>query len=671
MNTILKYYLRVIFFIFPIAFIPIVLDGFGFGKNMVLGALAFVGLILWTIKLLTEKEKIIKTNKLFWLFLVFVIWSTISFFRLSPGVKAVSLMNPMGFGTIVSFFVLFFVWTQVYEKEESKKQFLFLTVSGLLSGLVSLLVFLIPANKLPLNIPKTNSLISITSGWSLVGSIWAEVTLFLFLIFGWAKQLLKKVKEKADVQSYLIEAIATIFFSLLFLLDIYRIIKTGWMFLDFKSAWVIAVEVFKNKPLFGIGIGNFVEAFNLYRPASFNLTANWSGIFSSSSMGILQIWTELGIVGLGLVIYLIAMVKKMKKSSSFGKLILFLAVSLLLPLNLVSVFLLIWILSEGVVESKESKLILKVGEGDFNVMPYVVAVIVLAGAGFGGYLGARMLLGDFYMRKSLVEASKNNGTKTYELQIKAIGFNPNLASYRTTYAQVNLSLAQALLNDKEISDENKEKASTLVQQAVREAKAAVQLDQKNPQYWYNLGGVYKTLVGLVDSAADWSYQAYQQAVALDPVNPTYYLDMGGLLYAGGAYENAARAFEESVTAKNNYANAWYNWAYASKQQNKLAAAVTYLEKALTLVPKDNESYEAATKELETWKAEYEKLSAEQKAAEEAAKKEADAKAGTNKSEQTQGSVPPTQDTSSQQLTAPETTNNTGAEEKLETPVSGL
>ena len=74
--------------------------------------------------------------------------------------------------------------------------------------------------------------------------------------------------------------------------------------------------------------------------------------------------------------------------------------------------------------------------------------------------------------------------------------------------------------------------------------------------------------------------------------------MGGLLYAAGNYEQAERAFEQAVTNKTDFANAWYNWAYAAKQQNKLGAAVSRLEKALTLVPADSTDYGTASKELE-------------------------------------------------------------------------
>lgn len=610
MNKVFNFYVRLIFLLFPIAFLPMLTDGFGLGKNLVLGVLAFVGLILWGVKSVVTKEKVIRTNKLFWLFLVFVIWTAVTFFRLGSGARAVSLMMPMGMGTAISMLVLFFVLLQVNDKEETKKQFLFLTISGVLVGLVSLVVFLIPTKSLPLSLPKTNPLISITAGWSLAGSVLAEAVLFLFLILGWLKKLIKKIKGKTEVTGYLVEAVATAFFLLLLLLDVYKIIKLGWMNLDLNSSWVIAVEVLKRYPIFGIGVGNFLEAFNLYRPVSFNSTAYWSSTFSVSSMGILQVWTELGLVGLALMVYFLAMVLKLrKKSIKFFQLGLFLAVLLFLPLNIVTAFLVVWLLSENFSGAEEAKLVLNVGERNVNIMPYIVMVIVLGISGFCGFLMVKMFLGDFYMMKSLRAAAKNDGTSTYQLQIKAIGFSPNVAGYRKVYSQTNLSLAETILNQTTVSDEDKEKASTLVQQAVREAKAAVTLNQKNPDFWYNLAGIYKSLVGLVDNAAVWSYQAYQQTVLLDTVSPTYYLDMGGLLYAAGEYDQAERAFEQAVTDKSDYANAWYNWAYAAKQQNKLNAAVTRLEEALKLVPADSEDYQTALKELDSWKEELAKETA--------------------------------------------------------------
>jgi tetratricopeptide (TPR) repeat protein len=235
-----------------------------------------------------------------------------------------------------------------------------------------------------------------------------------------------------------------------------------------------------------------------------------------------------------------------------------------------------------------------------------------------------MVLGDFYLRNSLVAAAKNDGGNTYNLQIKAIANNPFSAEYRRIYSQTNLALAETMLSNKEITDDDKEKASVLIQQSVREAKAAIALNQADPDKWLNLAAIYKSLIGVVDGAADWSYQAYSQAVALNPTDPTSGLDLGGLLYAAGQYEEADRMFEQVVTNKNDYANGWYNWAYSAKKLNKLANAVDRLSQALTLVPATSGDYEQASTELATWKKEYDeavkKYNEQVKAAEEEAKK---------------------------------------------------
>jgi len=201
------------------------------------------------------------------------------------------------------------------------------------------------------------------------------------------------------------------------------------------------------------------------------------------------------------------------------------------------------------------------------------------------------------------------------------------------YSQVNLSLAQTLLSQSDVSDGDKEKASTLIQQAVREAKAAVTLNQKNAEYWYNLAGIYKSLVGVVSDSdvISWSYQSYQQTMVLNPVNPIYSLDMGGLLYAAGDFEQADRAFEETVKNKSDFANAWYNWANSAKKLNKIDVAVARLEQTLKLVAADSGDYETAAKELEVWKKELEEAIKKQQ---ELLKQQSDAQAAAAKQPET-------------------------------------
>jgi Tfp pilus assembly protein PilF len=166
-----------------------------------------------------------------------------------------------------------------------------------------------------------------------------------------------------------------------------------------------------------------------------------------------------------------------------------------------------------------------------------------------------------------------------------------------------MALAKTILSAKTVSDDDKQKASVLIQQAVREGKAAISLDPNNPNYWLNLASIYRDLIGVVDGSADWSFQAYQQATYLEPANAVTKLEMGGLLYAAGRYDEADRVFEQVVTEKADYANGWYNWAYSAKMSNKLPDAVTRLTQALALVSADSGDYDKASKELTAWQKE--------------------------------------------------------------------
>ena len=609
MDKVLKIYSRIVLMFLPFFFLPFIYDGFGLGKSSFLLLSGVIGLVLWVILLLSEKKVEVKYSKWFlWITILFV-WALISFWKMSAGGQARSLASGLGIGTLAGLFLWSFLWLQIRSEKEAKKQMTVLTFSGLIVGLVSLVVFMIPASRLPMLFPKNNPLISISASWTVVGSLLGEVVLFLFLFMFWVRKLMAKVKGKAEFGAYFKELLSTAFFALMLFLGIYRLIKVGWVYLDLNSAWVIAVEALKNSPIFGVGLGNFVEAFSRFRPVSFNLTPMWSNTFGVSSLGILNIWTELGSVGLLIVGLMTNMVWRSRKDVAFKQMLCLGLLALILPPTFIVFVMLFWVASSSFGEVKKAKLILNVGEKGFNIMPYLASILLLGIFGFAGYKMTRVVMADYYWRQSLVATSKNDGSGAYNNQIKAIATNPNLADYRAVYAQTNLALAQNFLNveeGQEVSDENKEKASTLIQQSVREAQAAVSLDQKISAYWTNLGSVYRSLVGVVDGTLDWSVQSYQQAAVVDPVNPGIYMELGSMMYGAEAYDSAERYFEEAVTNKQDYANAWYNWAYAAKQQDKLQLAVNRMEQALALVPADSEDYTSAKEEFDKWVEEYNK-----------------------------------------------------------------
>lgn len=601
MKDITRMYTRLFIFLMPIIFLPVVVDTFGFGKNVLIIIMALIGVVIWLIDYLINKKTEIKVSRLLGLMAILTVWAWIGWFRMSAGVKMRSLTDLTGVGVITAELVWLFLWLQVSSAEERKKQLNWLTASGILVAVVSIIIFLIPSAKLPIVLTKNNPIISLTASWSLTGSILAEILLMLVLVLEWGKKLLAIAKQNG---SYILEAIITSFLSLVLFLDIFKLFKNGLVGLDFSTAWVIAVETFKRFPfmaIFGIGAGNFVEAFNSFRPMSYNLTANWANVFLHSNNGILNLWTELGVVGLVLVVMSLNGLRKIKKDFDFVILLIVVLAGLFMPVSMMGMMLLAWVASEY--GKKEIDFNLKIGTNGKNVLPIIMSVVLTLSVVFSGYWLYRIVLADIYMRQSVLTAAKNDGGSTYNTQIKAIALNQNVAEYRRMYSQTNVALASALLANKEITEEDKQKASTLIQQSIREAKAAIALDENNPVYWSNLASLYRQLVGVVDGAADWSFQSYQQAVKIESANPISKLELGGLLFAAKRFDEADRMFEEVINTKPDFANAWYNWAYSAKELKKLDYAVQRLTRAVALVPTTSGDYDKASIELETWQKE--------------------------------------------------------------------
>jgi len=607
---ILKTYLQVCLVLLPLSFLPIIIDAFGLGKNWLMLMMSLLGLIFWAVGvMITSKEDKVRVSRGWWWLLGLTIWATIFWFFGEAGLKMRSLLGVPGLGMMWSLCIWTFLWLQVSEKRSENEE-KWLTGAGLLVAATSLVVFLLPTAKLPISWPKENPLINITQGWTLVGSLLGEMWLLLILVILWMKKLVQKIKER---EGYILQLVMTAFLVLVLFLDVFKMVKAGWNYLDINSSWAIATESLKYRPLQGVGIGNYLQAFNWWRPTTFNNSKNWLGVFNWGANTGMQLWTELGLIGLVMgILAVLAFSKDQKNQRGKWMVIILVILMALTPINFVALWLLMWLVTKNI-NAKEMRIVLKVGDEGKNAGPFVLVALVIALTIFSGYWGIRVLMGEIYLRNSLVAAAKNDGNETYNLQIKAIGLNPNSAEYRQVYSQTNMALAGAILAKTELTDTDKEQASTLIQQAVREGKAAVALDSKNPIYWSNLATIYRQLVGTIEGAADWSFQAYSQAIALDPTNPNLKLDFGGLLYAAGMYEDASRIFEQVVTLKPDLANGWYNLAYAEKQLNKLGLAVNHLNQAVSLVPVDSGDYDKASKELADWKEEYEALMKQQQA----------------------------------------------------------
>lgn len=344
----------------------------------------------------------------------------------------------------------------------------------------------------------------------------------------------------------------------------------------FAETWAVAVETIKASPVLGIGPGNYLTAFNRFRPATYNNTKLWPLRFTTGADWPLSILTETGLLGLAGFVFILSLLAKHLKSFKWGEsledtlnisaLTLGVVIILVFPINstfTIAFFILLALaspLSPLKVNFSAS------GDSVSKLPAYLIASPLIIGAVALTYFSGRALAAEAKFKQGLEALNKNNGTATYELLRASISQNPYVDRYHATYAQVNMAIARSLAQKENLTDTDKGVISQLIQQAIREGKATVTLNPQRAGNWEVLGRTYQAIMPFAQGADNFTIQTFAQAVALDPINPNLRIALGGVYYALGRYDEAIRAFELATVAKPDLANAHYNLAGALREK---------------------------------------------------------------------------------------------------------
>jgi len=379
--------------------------------------------------------------------------------------------------------------------------------------------------------------------------------------------------------------------------------ETTPMLLPYSAGYAITVEILKDikTALLGVGVDNYISAFTRFKPVEINLTNAWNVRFLASSSEILSVVTTMGILGLLGIIFMSIKVLRVTSASSASNLqkemgvalALILGVMLLLPVGIETWFLLFLVLGVWAGESGENR--------RFGYREPLVGLLLMAiPAGLlmaGIWAGGRVIKGELAYVKAGKAFAANDGAGVYNNQIEAVKANPYKTNYRVAYSQTNIILAKNLISKENATEEEKQMASQLVQQAIREAKTAASLNPDNVGVWENLAYIYVQLINLAEGADQFAIQSYQQALTRDRMNPMLWLDYGGLLYSLGKFDDAEPAFRQAVGLKGDLANARYNLAKIYEQQQKYAKAAAEMAVVVSLVEPGSADAAKAQSEL--------------------------------------------------------------------------
>ena len=408
---------------------------------------------------------------------------------------------------------------------------------------------------------------------------------------------------------------------------------TSPKFAPFSVSWGIAVDTLKASPILGAGPANYLTAFNIYRPLSYNQSELWAIKFTQARDVYLTTLTEVGFLGIAAFILLILAVYRVAKSEikenrlvgwgvgSNMKLVSLVLILLAFTFFAATPSLILLLFILLVLNSKTNNVKVNLSttqEGSTTkaqaatrIPAILVAIPVLALVIAFAYFGTRMVSAEYSFGKSLTALSNNDGGGSYDMMVKAINTNPTVDRYHASFSQLNFALAnsvaqsaQAAQGDEEgaepaqITEEQRNTIAQLVQQSIEEAKATVALNLPRSGNWKLLADTYRAIIPFAEGADQFAIDSYNQAIALDPVNPNLRLDLGGVFYSLGNYEAAIEAFRLAVIAKPDLANAHYNLAVAYRENGDYALAAEQMAITLSLIDRNSQDFEVARQVLE-------------------------------------------------------------------------
>jgi tetratricopeptide (TPR) repeat protein len=569
-----------------ILYIGVAVFGVFVSKEILLVVVASLVILIWVIKMVMKGSIAFAIGRFDFAVLMVALAYLVSALTKTPNKMEAFLIPGVATFVIVSA-VSYFLINQ-FGKNTKNGVSLALVSSGLLVSLSLLLTEL----KLFEKIPQLPAFIKDPSFNPLGGVVPAVIYLLPILVLG----ISVVVKEK-DLTKKVFWGVAASVITMSLVVLIGSALPghaQSPKFPSVQTSWEVTVEALKKSPLFGMGAGNYLTAFNQFRPVTYNQTDLWAVRFTTASNFYLTLITETGFLGLFALIMLVLAIYKYFASElkpSFEKLsvLTFLVLLGLFPASPLLVFPFFVLLS--LFSSSEEHLI------SFRFPPILVGLVILAGVGAADFFGAKAVLAESKFKNSLVALNQNDAKKTLDSLNSAIKLDPKVDRYHATLAQVDMALASAIASKKDITDSDKKTVTQLVQNAINEGKLTVTLNPQRSGNWEVLAQIYRSIMPFAQGADKFAVQTYTQAVALDPINPNLRIALGGVYYALGRYDEAIDSFRLAVLAKSDLPNAHYNLAIAYREKKDYDNAIKEMNAVLTLVKKDSDDYKLAQTEL--------------------------------------------------------------------------
>ena len=404
-----------------------------------------------------------------------------------------------------------------------------------------------------------------------------------------------------------------------------------------SASFDVIKGTWKEKFLLGSGLSSYDLAYLKSKPIEINLTNFWSVKFNEGSSRFLTLVTTTGFLGALSIIFLMGAILvhiftsfvKIFGRSEEGTYTLIGVASVWIYLTIAFFFypsnitldFLWWaatasvVVLTSIVFRKKEELISETSSPRVSLVLSFVFVLIIV-----GFISLIFLEGQRYVAAAAYNkalSSDVQGGKVEDL-VNNLSRVVNLDPSRDLYHR-NLSVALfAMLNQKvsekglaNLSDDDRAQISSLYFAAEDQARAAINLNPRNPDNLVQLAQINQNVIGSKDNADQTARDTYMEALKYDPKNPSIHYQIGqiylmmadietaknaGQQQAGKAPQlsdktkeyiaSARQSFEKAVEQKGNYIPAQFMIAVCLDRLGEINQAIAKLEESKKMNPQD-------------------------------------------------------------------------------------
>jgi len=620
MEKIRDYILYITIGLVPLAFIPLLPNPLISTKIVVLAIGVALALIATAIVIIQKGSMQIKITVFNLSVLLFTIASMLGSFLRAPS-KFDAFFLPGTASVIIASAIIFFLLSSSEDKKKSVMVQSALIISGVVIAIVTLLSFL----GLLRFIPGLSSEIN-KDYFSLVNGILPGIVYMLVIL---PLAITRALRSKINLHQGLY-ASASIIMTLSLVVGVFfyfskstdDTVSPNLRLPDYGTSWSILIDTLKVSPFFGTGHGNYLTAFNRFRPAVYNTTDLWNIRFSSARGFFITYITETGLLGLAAVVLLLYIFVRLFKNhiirrskgenkelielnlpgmEIFISLTILIVSMFLIPASL-SLVMLLFVLLAIADKGKDTVIPLKTVQYDAGsasrAPAYIVALILIVFSGYALFNVSKISAAEFYFQKSLVAAAQNDVQPTFNNLARAIRTYPNTDRYYIALNRLSLAAARSIAQKEELTDQDRQVLGNTIRDAINSAKQAVALNRTRAVNWETLANTYRAIIPVVTGADQYALETYNQAIALDPLNTDFRIALGAVYYQLEDYESAADVLRLATLTKPDHANARFNLAAAYRELGDIQKAIDEVTIVLSLVQPDSQDFEFAKTELE-------------------------------------------------------------------------